>query len=230
MVDGQSFELPDYLVGVVGSDRRGNKYPSLPPGWRRVTQNQFSHMVLARYPAASSTQLISEEWVNNAVSRWCTHVAKHGEIPLRGINGIFGVDVGEYGSDPSVLCMRYGGWVAPMQQWYHTDVLTTGDMVADAYVTYNGFRVNVDATGVGAGVSPQIRRCFRAKKIALPHGRRGGGQGGGESHEEAGDGRVRPDARPAVVVGAGVAAGRSGGHAAAGRGVARGTAGAALLL
>ncbi len=168
--DGQSFEMPEYLVGVVGKNRLGQDFQPLPAGWRRVTDNRFSHMVLARYPAASPTQLISQDWIDRAFSRWKLYTQINGELPPDGTQGILGVDVGEYGSDPSVLCMRYGGWVHPFQQWSHTDVLTTGDYVADAFITYNGWRVCVDATGVGSGVAPQIMRSLRAKRVSYKRG------------------------------------------------------------
>ena len=168
--DGQCFETPDFLVGEIGEDRLGRPFPPLPAGWRKIVDSQFAHMVLARYPAAAPTQLISEEWVDAAVTRWQVYVAQFGEMPPLGAKAIMGADVGEYGHDDSALCMRYGGWVAPFLTWQGVDVLVTGDKVADYYVQYNGMRVNVDGTGVGAGVAPQVMRSLKARKYGFRRG------------------------------------------------------------
>ncbi len=57
------------------------EYPPIAPGWRKVTQNQFSHMVLARYPSQSASQLISEEWIHVSISRWMIYLlTNNGEV------------------------------------------------------------------------------------------------------------------------------------------------------
>jgi len=168
--DGQCFEVPEYLVGVVGADRLGNPYPPLPAGWRKITDSSFSHMVLARYPAAAPTQLISEEWIDAAELRYRAYVAQYGELPPANVRPIMGVDVGEYGHDDSSLCRRYGTWVAPFITWNGVDVLITGDKVAEYFVLYNGLRANVDSTGVGAGVAPQVMRALKARHYPYRRG------------------------------------------------------------
>ena len=165
--DSQCFEVPDYLVGVVGSDRLHRPFAPLPAGWRKVTDNQFSHMVLARYPASSTDQLISEEWIDGAVTRWHTYVARFGELPPKSSRAILGVDVGELGSDASAVALRYGGWVPHLITWTGVDVLVSGERAAEIFIERNGMRINVDSTGVGAGVAPQAARSLRAKGVKV---------------------------------------------------------------
>jgi hypothetical protein len=165
--DSQCFQVPDYLVGVVGTDRLHRPYLPLPASWRKITDNQFSHMVLARYPASSTDQLISEEWIDAAVTRWHSYVARFGELPPKGSKAILGVDVGEMGSDISAVALRYGGWVPHFITWTGVDVLVSGEKIAELFIEYNGMRINVDSTGVGAGVAPQAARSLRAKGVRL---------------------------------------------------------------
>ena len=108
----------------------------------------FSYMVLGRYPAQSTTQLISKEWIAKARSRWDVYVSKHGEVPPMGASGVIGLDVGEFGTDANVCCAQYGGYVEKLGTWGGVDTVITGDRTV---VEYEGrpsvSMVNVDATG-----------------------------------------------------------------------------------
>jgi hypothetical protein len=129
----------------------------------------FSYMVIGRYPAQSSAQLISREWVNKARSRWDAYVSEHGEVPPEETTALGGLDVGEFGADANVLCFRYGGFVERLIAWTGVDVLATGDRAVSEYQARKVSRVNVDGTGVGAGVAPHMvkNRCIAASvKVA----------------------------------------------------------------
>ena len=164
-VDGECFELPDYLEGEVASDQGGREYPPLKPGWYKIMDPAFSYMVLGQYPAQASTQLISREWIAKARSRWDVYVSQNGEIPPKGTSAIMGQDVGEFGSDSNVACFRYGGFVEQFVVWGGVDTVVTGDRAVAEYQKRDVLRANIDATGVGSGVAPHMQR---AGCVAIP--------------------------------------------------------------
>jgi hypothetical protein len=157
--DGECFELPLFLEGDIAKSQSGQEYPPLKTGWYKIMEPAFSYMVLGEYPAHGSNQLISKEWVAKARSRWDVYVAENGEIPPVGTSAIMGQDVGEFGSDSNVACFRYGGFVEKMVTWSGVDTISTGDRAIAEYESRNVLRVNVDATGVGAGVAPHMQRA-----------------------------------------------------------------------
>ncbi len=69
-----------------------------------------------------------------------------------------GLDVAEFGSDANVLCVRYGGYVEKPVVWSGIDTVSSGDRAVDEYNVRDAIRINVDATGVGAGVAPHMQR------------------------------------------------------------------------
>jgi hypothetical protein len=157
-IDGECFELPKFLAGEIARDQGGHEYPPLMPGWYKIMDPAFSYMVLGQYPAQASTQLISREWIAKARSRWDVYVSKHGEVPPEGTSAIVGLDVGEFGTDSNVACFRYGGFIERLVAWGGVDTVKTGDRAVSEYEARTVSRVNVDATGVGAGVAPQMKR------------------------------------------------------------------------
>lgn len=160
--DDLCFALPDFLVGAVAHAKSGLAFPPLEAGMRKIVSPEFCYMVLGEYPPQGSDQLISEEWINAARSRWNVYVATYGERPPQGVRPMMGVDVAEFGVDANVACLRYGGWVARMQSWSGVDTLITGDKVADLYRKYDPAFVYIDANGIGTGVAPQAERNLRA--------------------------------------------------------------------
>lgn len=157
-VDGECFELPEFLVGQIGKGQNGAEYPPLTAGWYKIMEPAFSYMVLGQYPAQGSKQLISKEWIAKARSRWDAHVARHGEIPPENTFAVMGQDVGEFGTDSNASCFRYGGFVERLVTWGGVDPIVTGDRATAEYSCRRVTRVNVDATGVGAGVAPHMQR------------------------------------------------------------------------
>lgn len=155
--DSECFELPSFLDGQTAIDQAGNEYPPLSPGWYKIIEPAFSYMVLGRYPAQGSTQLINREWTARARTRWDNYVAQYGDIPPEGIGSIMGLDVGEFGTDANVACFRYGGFVERLVPWSGVDVLVTANRASDEYKSRSVRFCNVDATGIGAGVSPVMK-------------------------------------------------------------------------
>jgi len=152
------FDLPDFLVGSVAKSMAGHEYPPLETGKRKIINAAFSYMVLGKYPAQGANQLISLEWISRARSRYDVYVAEHGDVPPVGSTGIMGQDVAEMGDDLNMAVGRYGGYVTALDGWGGVDTIETGSRAVDWYRTHQGIiRANVDATGVGAGVAPQMR-------------------------------------------------------------------------
>jgi hypothetical protein len=153
----------------MAASQSGKPYPPLLSGHYRIVEPAFNYMVLGEYPAQGSTQLISREWVSRARSRWDIYVAENGEKPPAGSVAVMGIDVGEFGSDSNVACFRSGGFVERLVAWGGVDVVTTGDRAIAEYKARRVSRVNVDGTGVGAGVAPYMIRkgCIAASvKVA----------------------------------------------------------------
>ena len=157
-VDSECFELPAFLVGATAKSQSGQEYAPLRPRPYKIMDPAFSYMVLGRYPAQASTQLISREWIARARSRWDVYVAENGETPPKGTSALMGQDVGEFGSDSNVACFRYGGFVEQFVVWGGVDTVKTSDRAVSEYEARTVSRVNVDATGVGAGVAPHMKR------------------------------------------------------------------------
>lgn len=156
--DAECFKLPEFLIGEVGYSDGGKAYPPLKPGHYRIKDPSFSYKVLGQYPARGSNQLISEEWVNAARSRYDAYVAKFGEKPPVGTRAIQGVDVGEFGSDDNVSVFRYGGYVEVVLMPGDVDTIETGDNAVRENQNRDVSVAYVDGTGVGTGVAPYMQR------------------------------------------------------------------------
>lgn len=156
------FTLPDFLVGQTAKRKGSGEYPPLVAGRYVVTNPAFSYMVLGRYPAQSTNQLISREWVSKARARYDIYVAQYGKTPPVGIPGIMGVDCAEMGDDYNAVCGRWGGYISDFQPvtdvWNGIDTIETGSRAADWYKAHGITSAYVDGTGVGAGVAPHMQR------------------------------------------------------------------------
>ena len=153
------FRVPGFLDGAVARRADGSlTSPLVGDEWRHVENPALAYMVLAEFPGQAENQLISRAWVEAAQARWQAWRAMHGNRPPEGVAPVLGQDVAEFGSDRNVCCARYGGWVVFEPPWNGVDVLVTGDRCARVAKEREARAVLVDATGVGAGVAPQVRR------------------------------------------------------------------------
>jgi hypothetical protein len=153
-----TFDLPDFMDGVVSHSQSGEAYPPLKAGRYEIKEPAFSYMVLGRYPAQAVNQLISREWTTKARQRYDNYVRQFGKRPMPGIPAIMGLDAAEFGIDANCAIFRYGGFVEHPITWTGVDMLVTGDRASDEYLKRRVAICNVDATGVGAGVAPHMRR------------------------------------------------------------------------
>jgi hypothetical protein len=159
--DISCFEVPEYLVGEVAHAQNGKPYPPLQAGWRKIVDQQFAYKVLGRYPAEGENQLIPDQYIDAAVSRWEMFNAQNGGKPPQGLQPIMGLDVADEGDDMSVATFRYGLYVALPEAWGGIDPDLTGERGARLYKEHNARQVNVDAIGVGAGVAQKMTRYGR---------------------------------------------------------------------
>ena len=168
-VDTNCFRLPAFLEGKTARSQSGQEYPQLRSEWYKIMEPAFSYMVLGEYPTQGSTHLISREWISQARSRWDLYVSERGERPPEHTSAVMGLDVGEFGSDANVACFRYGGFVERLIAWGGVDTVVTGDRAVAEYQERRARTINVDATGVGAGVAPHMSRagcCAYPVKVA----------------------------------------------------------------
>ena len=171
--DAECYEIPDFFVGAVAESDAGVPYPPLEAGWRKVTNPAFSYMVLARYPSQGEHQLIAKTWIYAARSRWDAYVAQFGALPPVGVRPVLGIDVAEFGADSNTVCVRYGGWISHIDHWEGVDVMVTASRCATLYAELGAEFANVDATGLGAGVAPAMKRegalnSFRVMVASAP--------------------------------------------------------------
>ena len=163
LVEGESqgedcFKLPEFLEGAIALSQGGQEYPPLRPGFYKIIEPAFSYMVLGLYPTQSSNQLISREWILAARERYDKYISERGEKPPEHVPPIMGLDVGEFGTDSNVACLRYGGFVPPLISWQGVDVTITADRATAIYKEHDVLTARVDAIGIGAGVAPHMQR------------------------------------------------------------------------
>ncbi len=162
-IDSSCFEVPKFMVGYVAKNDRMDEYPPIPAGFRHIEEPQFSYMVLGEYPLQSSHQLISVEWIDNARSRWDLYVAEFGRKPPKGVKPSMGMDAADLGEDYNTLCVKYGGWVDDIKRWHGMDIPASSKKASLFYHERDGAVINVDSTGVGAGVAPSMNLTYRLK-------------------------------------------------------------------
>ena len=161
--DGNCFEVPKFLVGATAINDKGDTYPPLSGGIRRIEEPHFAYMVLGEYPLQSTHQLISVDWIDNARTRWDAYVATNGRIPPVGVQPKMGLDAADLGEDSNTICTRYGGWVDSVKRWHGMDPQQISKRASLIYHEKESFIINVDATGVGAGLAPNLNLTFRLK-------------------------------------------------------------------
>lgn len=163
------FLLPSYLEGAVGRSQSGNEYPPLVDGHYVIANPAFAHMVLGRFPAQGDNQLISREWIAMARDRWKEYEQRYGETHPDNIQPIIGGDIADKGMDSNVAAIRYGGYLAKLETWPGVDLIDTGERFSKLYHKVVAKKAYIDATGVGAGVAPHMRRlkCTEAYGVMV---------------------------------------------------------------
>lgn len=163
-ITNDCFELPKFLEDVSTKLSNGFESEPLKAGHYKVVEPAFSYMVLGKYPAQSTNQLISREWIQAARLRYDVYTQKNGAKPPEQIQPTMGFDIAEgvTEGDNNAACFRYAGYVAPLHTWGGMDLLETEQKGIELYRNYHAKICIVDGTGVGAGVAPHMVRhnCF----------------------------------------------------------------------
>ncbi|NOR27580.1 MAG: hypothetical protein GQ540_03510 [Lutibacter sp.] len=163
--DASCFEIPDFLVGAIGIGGSGKEYPPLKKETRRIVDQQFAYKILGIYPTQSSNQLISEAWIDNAVTRWKLYVAQYGENPQDNVRGVFGMDVADEGDDSCCVCKKYGNFVKGFDRWRGIDTDLSATRLSKIYANDEPIQANVECDGIGAAIPPKIRRNHYLKCV-----------------------------------------------------------------
>ncbi len=162
VMEREVFEVPDYLVGYAATALNGEKYAPLTNEKRRIINQDFYYMVKGEYPEHGEQQLISEEWILAARSRYDLYVSKYGNSSPADMDAVAGFDVAEFGGDSNVVCARYGGFTS-FSAWAGIDVDASSIKLFEHCMKLSVNMVIVDATGIGAGIAPSLVRQARAK-------------------------------------------------------------------
>jgi len=109
--------------------------------------------VLGEFPRSDVSSLISREDVMNAIAREVGSYVPHENI-------ILGVDVARFGDDNSVIFPRQGrdARSRPIELYKGLDTMQLASRVAECFEKYGAHQINVDETGLGAGVVDRLRQ------------------------------------------------------------------------
>lgn len=170
-VEIRSFRLPAFLEGETAQSERGVNYPPLQKGYYVVESDSFFYKVLALYPPEDQRRLISDEWIERAQDRHRTWVMQNGDRPPELVEPIMGLDIADFGDDPNMMCLRWGGYLR-FESWNGVDVNTTSRRAAELYKQAGCKRGNVDTIGIGAGVPENMmeRGCRGVAGVRVSKG------------------------------------------------------------
>ena len=125
--------------------------------WVEKFVAQFGHdsdkmksQIMGQFPSISTTQFISTE----AVEKCMKHEAEGWELQPK----LMGVDIARYGENSTVICMRQGRKVFPMEILPKQDLMKTAHVVAEIIKRERPLQVFVDGGGMGAGVVDRLRQ------------------------------------------------------------------------
>lgn len=113
-------------------------------------QDKIKVQILGQFPSASTNQFISTDSVDKCM--------KHEAVGWEYQPKVMGVDVARFGSNSSVICVRQGRKVYPMEILPKMDLMETAHHVAEAINRERPLQVFVDGSGIGAGVVDRLRQ------------------------------------------------------------------------
>lgn len=119
--------------------------------------------VFGEFPKAEADGLIALEYVEAAINREPVYL---GDL-------VIGVDVARQGNDLTVCAARIGNKLLPLEKWQHVDLMTTCGrvihMLEEIMIKHKKkkAKINVDDTGIGAGVTDRLREVLNEKSLAV---------------------------------------------------------------
>lgn len=116
----------------------------------------FQALILGEFPSQAEASLIPLNLIQASMD--ADFRTEHSwNIPSGDLE--YGVDVARFGMDKTVLVSRRGGHVESIRTWTKLDTSITTDRILDAMTLEDGHVIiRVDDTGVGGGVTDQLRR------------------------------------------------------------------------
>lgn len=109
----------------------------------------YQARVRGQFPEEGEDTLIPLAWVEAAMERWeDTNEEKPVEI---------GVDVARFGSDKTVIAIRKGNKVLPLEVYAKQDTMETAGHTIRAWKQYKAERLKIDVIGIGAGVVDRVK-------------------------------------------------------------------------
>lgn len=125
---------------ILAATGYGATIDAMPEPLRSLLRGNFETQRLA-----DPWQVIPTEWVRAAQRRWAA------EASLGLALSTIGVDVARGGKDQTVIALRYGNWVAPLEKLPGT-ATPDGPTVAALAMRHHraGARIHIDAIGVGS--------------------------------------------------------------------------------
>lgn len=118
---------------------------------RGLNDDRTKYQILGQFPSASTRQLIPTD----AVEKCMNHEADPESYQY--LPKVMGVDVARFGENNSVICLRQGRKVFPMEVLPKQDLMATAQWVAEAIKRERPIQVFVDGSGIGAGVVDRLR-------------------------------------------------------------------------
>jgi hypothetical protein len=158
------FQLPSFLDNAKCVGESGEMLPPLMPGYYRVVDGQYSYKIIGEYPSDGSNQLIPQQYVDEAISRWISRFGNTQDfdhLEMQHIGGVAGLDVADEGADTSCLVRRYGV-IFPKPIVYHAENAgEAGQRAVMDCISNNISALNVDGIGVGASAVFAARNRVR---------------------------------------------------------------------
>ena len=116
----------------------------------------FQALIMGEFPAQAEAALIPLNLIQQAMD--ADHRKEHNwQIPAGKLE--YGVDVARFGMDKTVLIARKGGNVMYIRTWSKLDTAVTTDRVLEGMQLDDEVAlIKIDDTGVGGGVTDQLRR------------------------------------------------------------------------
>jgi len=109
----------------------------------------YQARVRGQFPEEGEDTLIPLAWVEASMERW--EEASEGK-PVE-----IGVDVARFGGDKSVIAVRRGSKVLPLEVYAKQDTMETAGHVIRARNQYGAEKLKIDVIGVGAGVVDRLK-------------------------------------------------------------------------
>lgn len=160
-VDQECFAIPAFLIGKSAPREGGSEwYAPLMAGWRKITDQQFFYKVLAQYPTQTESGLIPKIWFDRAVKNYQQYVKQNGDKLPNGIMPRLGYDIAEsLVGDDNVVSARADWFLrVGLDRWKGMDTIAGADRAERRYRETGASELLVDATSIGAGTAPHLRR------------------------------------------------------------------------